>query len=100
MRDITSPNLTRLIGICTDTNNVAILTEHCSRGNLQVFHSNMQTLTNIISHFSLVSLYSYRKDVIPYYYYFTNGALQNGLREYFRTLPNGVSYQNDSGQRK
>ncbi|KAH3838474.1 hypothetical protein DPMN_111884 [Dreissena polymorpha] len=35
MRDITCPNLTRLIGVCPDTNNVCILTEYCSRGNLQ-----------------------------------------------------------------
>ena len=36
MRDITSPNLTRLIGICPDINNVIILTEYCARGSLQV----------------------------------------------------------------
>ncbi|XP_052224887.1 atrial natriuretic peptide receptor 1-like [Dreissena polymorpha] len=35
MRDITCQNLTRLIGVCPDTNNVCILTEYCSRGSLQ-----------------------------------------------------------------
>ncbi|XP_060577414.1 atrial natriuretic peptide receptor 1-like [Ruditapes philippinarum] len=35
MRDVTSPNLTRLIGICPDLNNIIILTEFCSRGSLQ-----------------------------------------------------------------
>ena len=38
MRDITCQNLTRLIGVCPDVNNVTIITEHCSRGNLQVKH--------------------------------------------------------------
>ena len=36
MRDVTCPNLARLIGICPDVNNVMILTEHCARGSLQV----------------------------------------------------------------
>ncbi|WAR31520.1 ANPRA-like protein [Mya arenaria] len=35
MRDITCQNLTRLIGLCPDNNNVCILMEHCSRGSLQ-----------------------------------------------------------------
>ncbi|XP_060554776.1 atrial natriuretic peptide receptor 1-like [Ruditapes philippinarum] len=35
MHYITSPNLTRLIGLCTEVDNICILTEHCSRGNLQ-----------------------------------------------------------------
>ncbi|XP_053380189.1 atrial natriuretic peptide receptor 1-like [Mercenaria mercenaria] len=35
MHQITSPNLTRLIGICPEVDNVCILTEHCSRGSLQ-----------------------------------------------------------------
>ncbi|XP_053381094.1 atrial natriuretic peptide receptor 1-like [Mercenaria mercenaria] len=35
MRDVTSPNLTRLIGICPDINNISIITEHCARGSLQ-----------------------------------------------------------------
>ncbi|XP_052224888.1 atrial natriuretic peptide receptor 1-like [Dreissena polymorpha] len=35
MRDITCQNLTRLIGVCPETNNVCILTEYCSRGSLQ-----------------------------------------------------------------
>ncbi|WAR31536.1 ANPRA-like protein [Mya arenaria] len=38
MRDITCQNLTRLIGLCPDNNNVCILTEHCSRGSLQGMH--------------------------------------------------------------
>ena len=36
MRDINCPNLTRLIGLCPEKNNVCIITEYCSRGKLQV----------------------------------------------------------------
>ena len=36
MRDVNCHNLTRLIGLCPDRNNVRIITEYCSRGSLQV----------------------------------------------------------------
>ncbi|XP_045198693.2 atrial natriuretic peptide receptor 1-like isoform X2 [Mercenaria mercenaria] len=35
MRDVTCANLTRLVGICPETNNIRIITEHCARGSLQ-----------------------------------------------------------------
>ena len=46
MRDINCPNLTRLIGVCPETNNVSILTEYCSRGSLQVINSLSLSLTH------------------------------------------------------
>ncbi|WAR31512.1 ANPRA-like protein [Mya arenaria] len=35
MREVTCANLTRLVGVCPDANNVCFLTEFCSRGSLQ-----------------------------------------------------------------
>ncbi|XP_052788739.1 atrial natriuretic peptide receptor 1-like [Mya arenaria] len=41
MREVTCANLTRLVGVCPDANNVCFLTEFCSRGSLQdILHND------------------------------------------------------------
>lgn len=55
MKNIRHPNLTEFIGTCVEPGRVCVLTEYCSKGNLQDILENTEVQLDTIFIASLIS---------------------------------------------
>ena len=70
VRDLVHDNIVRLIGLCSDSPNVAIITELCSRGSLQ------DLLQNESIHLDWTFRYSIINDIVNGMQFLHNSAIE------------------------